>query len=430
MRVLFVSGEGIAADLARRLGQEGCEVKLFIQAKAQQQCLNGLVQKTGNWKQELSWVGKGGLIIFDDVGYGKLQDKLRHEGYRVFGGSLSGDKLEKDRAHADAILKRNKLSTVPLHDFKTSREALQFVEKHPGPWVVKQNTHQSALNYVGELKDNRDVLTVLEHYSQLKINNITLQKKLQGVEIGIARYFNGNDWVGPIEMNVEHKSLFPGNIGPKTGEMGTLMWYDPSESNRIFQTTLARLKPYLQSINFRGDIALALFVNKRRIFPIEFTARLGCPSTHLQGVLNISPWHEFLGAVADGRHYALKYHSRFGIVITLALPPFPYTGKLDTEYSSNGIEILFRNKLTKHEQRRIHFEGVSSTNNGQERYSVCPSLGYVLFVSGLGDTVEQARKSAYDLVEKVVIPKVFFRNDIGSEFTESGLLRLQEWGWL
>jgi cystathionine beta-lyase family protein involved in aluminum resistance len=36
----------------------------------------------------------------------------------------------------------------------------------------------------------------------------------------VARFFNGNDWVGPIEINVEHKSFLNDNIGPLTAEMG------------------------------------------------------------------------------------------------------------------------------------------------------------------------------------------------------------------
>ena len=57
------------------------------------------------------------------------------------------------------------------------------------------------------------------------MDSIVIQKKVEGVEIAVARFFNGSDWVGPIEINVEHKDLFNGNLGPKTGEMGTLLWY-------------------------------------------------------------------------------------------------------------------------------------------------------------------------------------------------------------
>lgn len=53
MRVLFVSGELIAGDLAYRLKLEGCEVKLFIEHPEQKRCLDGFVEKTDDWKKEL-----------------------------------------------------------------------------------------------------------------------------------------------------------------------------------------------------------------------------------------------------------------------------------------------------------------------------------------------------------------------------------------
>jgi len=99
-RVLFISGELIAADLAYTLKKEGCEVRLFIDNKSDKDSFDGMVEKTTNWEDDLGWVGKDGLIIFDDVGYGNIQDKLRSEGYLVIGGSSDGDKLELDREYA------------------------------------------------------------------------------------------------------------------------------------------------------------------------------------------------------------------------------------------------------------------------------------------------------------------------------------------
>lgn len=49
-----------------------------------------------------------------------------------------------------------------------------------------------------------------------------LQEKVEGEEVVVARYFNGRDWVGPIEVSIEHKRMFPGGMGPNTFEMGSL----------------------------------------------------------------------------------------------------------------------------------------------------------------------------------------------------------------
>jgi len=424
-KVLFVSGELIAGDLAIKLKEEGCDVKLYIEDESRKDCLDGILVKTNNWEKELSWVGKEGLIVFDDVNYGKIQDELRKKGYQVVGGSAGGDALECVRDFGHKIFSACEINIVPCRDFKID-DAIKFVKRHKGEWVVKQDNHLSYLNYVGVLKDGSDVVEVLEKYKEDKIKNVSLQEKMEGVEIGVARYFNGHDWVGPIEFNIEHKGLHNGEIGPKTGEMGTVMWYDDDENNKLYQRTLAKIKPYLKHVNFRGDIDINCFVKGERVHPIEATARFGCPAVQLHDELILSPWNEFLMAVAKGEAYNLKYKKGFGVVVSVAIPPFPYKISNFENYMK-GAEIFFKRKLSKEEINRIHFEEVSLKKG---KYVIAGSNGFILYVTGYGKTVKEARKETYDLVEKIIIPKMFYRTDIGDKFFKKDQRKLKEWGWI
>ena len=90
VNILFISKNLIAGNLAYLLKKEGHTVKLFIEQKNSHESFDNMVSKSLNWKADLDWVGKDGLIVFDDVGYGRTQDKLRKEGYIVFGGSEMG----------------------------------------------------------------------------------------------------------------------------------------------------------------------------------------------------------------------------------------------------------------------------------------------------------------------------------------------------
>lgn len=433
MRVLFVSGELIAGDLAYRLKLEGCEVKLFIEHPEQKHCLDGFVEKTDDWKKELDWVGKDGLIVFDDVGYGKIQDNLRKEGYRVVGGSEGGDKLEKNREFGQGVFSKNGMKVAPNFNFNNAIEATEFVKNHIGSWVIKQNNHQSALNYVGVMEDGSDVLGVLENYRRLNIKNISLQKKLNGIEIAVGRFFNGEDWVGPAEINIEHKSFLNENIGPKTGEMGTLMWYLQGGNNRLFDETLGRLKPYLQGCGFKGTIDINCFVDHESVYPIEATARFGCPIVHLQTDMHVSGWADFLGAVSDGKDFNLIVREGYGIILTIAVPPFPYGGEsgFDT-FSSEGMRVVLSHDVSEGETKRIHFEGVSleARLGDKQNYVMTRNIGYAAFVGGTGETVEDAREQVYSLVKKIIIPKMMYRTDIGTEFIKKSKRELLSWGWI
>ena len=226
MNILFVSGELIAGDLALQLQREGNTLRLFIDCLAQQDCLNGFVPKTKNWEAELDWLGKDGLIVFDDVGYGETQGRLRREGYRVVGGSSGGDRLELDRAFAQQVFADCGLRVEPVFTFADAGEALAFISAKEGAWVVKQNDHQSHLNYVGVMDDGSDVRGVLASYQRLGICDISVQRRLHGVEIGVGRYFNGHDWVGPIEINQEHKGLLNCELGPIENRINNCQRHD------------------------------------------------------------------------------------------------------------------------------------------------------------------------------------------------------------
>ncbi len=431
--ILFVSSENmIAPHLAVRLKQEGHSVRLYLPPEAQTN-FSGLVEKTQDWRQELFWVGKNGLIIFDDIGSGKVQDDLRKEGYTVFGGCELGDKLESDRQYGQAIFAKYGIKTVPLKTFKDILDAIQFLKDNRGAWVIKQNGNASkSLNYVSHFADSRDVASVLENYNRnlkSQARAITLQERIDGVEIGVGRYFNGNDWVGPIEMNVEHKKFFPGDLGPPTSEMGTLAWYDDNEAeNKLFQETLAKLKPYLQEIGFRGDIDINCIVNETGAYPLEATPRFGSPITYLHDEIHQSPWGEFLYAVAKGEPYKLKWRRGYGIVILITVPPFPHNKKLP-QNSPYGLNIYFDDKLKKDEWRHFHFEEMA-LRAGENQYYISDHRGYVLYITGMGQTVEQAQNKVYGLANKVYIPKMFYRNDIGNRFIKSGMDKLREWGYL
>ncbi len=432
MRVLFISGELIAGDIAYRLKNEGCDVKLYIKDKSRKDCLDGIVTKTEEWKSELNWVGKDGLILFDDVGYGKEQDRLRAQGYNVVGGSEGGDMLEKEREMAQVIMSLYGINTLKTFKFRSIKEAVNFIKNDRTSWVIKQNDHKSTLNYVGAMEDGSDVISLLETYeSQLGNNNsLSIQKKVVGIEIGVARYFNGKAWASPIEINIEHKALFNGGIGPLTGEMGTLMWYDDNENNKLFKATLAKMEPYLKKINFKGDIDINCIVNKAEVYPLEITSRLGCPSTQLQAEIHLSPWKDFLMSLAKGKEYELDYKRGYGIIVSVSIPPFPYKN-ISNKYYAKGVEIIFKENLTDDEFGRLHFEEVSmKTDNGRRSFHIAGSNGFCLYVTGFGESVQNARQEAYDLVHKIVIPKMFYRTDIGTQFMEKDHQLLKEWGWI
>jgi phosphoribosylamine--glycine ligase len=269
MNILIVSEDVLAGNLGRIFLDEGHQVKMYIQDKRRKGNFEGIVDKVPTWKKELGWVGKDGLVVFDSCSFGDEQDDLRERGYSVVGSSSVGDRLENERDFGDKIFKEFGLKTAPLLNFKNIRSAIEYVKLNRRKWVVKQNsevTTQRNFNYVGEMDNAEDVIEILYNYkneTKYGLGPITLQEKVDGIEIATGRYFNGNSWVGPVQINLEHKKYFPGALGPTTSEMGTVAWYDENENNKLFNETLKKIEPFLKKINYESPKIWRNFCGKR-----------------------------------------------------------------------------------------------------------------------------------------------------------------------
>jgi len=283
-KFLFVSLDGLIADIAWQVVKEGHEVKLFIEAASEREIADGFVPKTDDWVPEVPWAD---VVVFDDVlGQGAKAHQLRQTGKLVVGGSPYTDQLEDDRAFGQQELKKAGVSIIPQENFHSFDDALAFVRANPNRYVIKPSGEAQNLKqllFVGEDEDGKDVIQVLEDYQRAwadRVKAFQLQRRIVGVEVAAGAFFNGKEFVLPVNVNFEHKKLFPGDIGPSTGEMGTAMFW--SEPTRLFNATLKKMEARLRDERYVGYIDVNCMVNSNGIYPLEFTSRFGYPTISIQ----------------------------------------------------------------------------------------------------------------------------------------------------
>jgi phosphoribosylamine---glycine ligase len=423
-KFLFVSLDGLIADIAWQVVKEGHEAKLFIESQEEREIADGFVSKTDDWVRDVPWAD---VIVFDDVlGQGAKAQQLRQTGKLVVGGTPYTDQLEDDRAFGQQELKKAGVSIIPQENFHSFDDALTFVRANPNRYVIKpsgeaQNIKQ--LLFVGEDEDGKDVIQVLEDYQRAwadRVKAFQLQRRIVGVEVAAGAFFNGTEFVLPVNINFEHKKLYPGDIGPSTGEMGTTMFW--SEPTRLFNATLKKMEPRLREEHYVGYIDVNCMVNSNGIYPLEFTSRFGYPTISIQQEGMITPIGEFFYRLAEGSISTFKARSGFQVGVRIMVPPFPYTDPETFAKTSKDAVIIFK----KPTRDGVHIEDVKLINN---EWVVTGTSGVVLIVVGTGTTMKAAQKQAYNRIENIMIPNMYYRMDIGDRWFED-FDRLHTWGYL
>jgi phosphoribosylamine--glycine ligase len=422
-KFLFVSYDGFIGDIAWILTKEGHQVKYFIESMDNRDIADGFVEKSEDWQADVEWAD---VIVFDDVlGQGQEAKRLRDNGKHVIGGTPYTDMLEDDRSFGQEVLKKLGINIIPYKTFSSFEDAIRYVEQNPGRYVIKPSGEAQNLKgllFVGEEDDGKDVVQVLDDYRQAwahRIPAFQLQKRAVGVEIAVGAFFNGKEFMSPINVNFEHKKLFPGNLGPSTGEMGTAMFW--SEPNRLFNQTLRKLEGKLAEERYVGYIDLNCIVNANGIYPLEFTARFGYPTIFIQQEGITMPMGEFFYGMATGALKNFKTRSGFQVGVRIVVPPFPFNDPETFKVKSKDSVIHFKKPTD-----GVHIEDVKLLNG---EWVITGTSGVVLVVVGTGYTMKQAQQQVYTRIKGIIIPHMYYRTDIGDRWFEDAD-RLHNWGYL
>lgn len=419
MRILGIGSKVELGDLYLSLLREGHEVRVFAGDPSYAGCFEGLLPKIDDWKAQLDWVGRDGVVLFERVGVGAQQDALRAQGYRVIGGSAVGDRLEYDRGFGQQTLRDAGLQTAAGFNFAGAAEAAEWLEAHPGRTVLKYHNNAKA-TFVGDHRDGRDVLFQLRRGPQ---GAVLLMPRLEGVEIGVGAYFDGQRFLRPTCIDFEHKRFFNGERGEMTGEMGTLVAYP--EQNRIFEATLARIEKVFRTAGHVGYVNLNMIANEAGLWPLEFTCRFGNPGFAILAPLQLEGWGDLFGRMLRGAETQFPASPDWSLGIVLTVPPFPE--ELPGADPDADPPLFFHQDPADNERGHYHLSDVR-IEDGQ--MFARRRTGYAMVVTGTGRTVDAAQRAATARAQNVAAPNLRWRTDIGDRFRNGEGEQLRRLGWL
>lgn len=424
LKFLFVSYEAESGDMAWQIQKEGNDVKFYSASSGDQDVYNGILDKIDNWKE---WVDWADVIVFDDIDFGLEADRIRKKGKLVIGGSVYTDNLETNREFGQAELKKHGVTTLSSWQFTNYDHAQNFIQNNPGRYVFKPSGGQWSANkdllFIGEEENGNDLLEILMQNKdvwQKKAPSFLLQKYVPGVEVAVGAFFNGKDFILPINVNFEHKRLFPGDIGPFTADMGALMFW--SESNYLFRETLEKMLPSLRKSGYIGYIDVNCIVNGRGIYPLEFTSRFGYPTIHVQLEGILQPTAEWFFMLARGETFTLKTKRGFQIGVEIFVPSYLSKTKESIEIYRD-LPVFFKKPEI---MDGVHIQDLKKVDSV---WRIAGESGTLLVITGSGITVEDARNQAYYRIQNIMIQNMFYRTDVGSDWKFNSD-KLHTWGYI
>lgn len=426
MNVLILDTDGVGLDFALRAAGAGHAVKLFRYTKKPDRYGEGFkqIELVDDYKQHMAWAKDGLILSTSNKRYLWELDRYRTDfGYKVFGPTVASARLEINRTAGMDAFKAIGVDMPAYQTFNSLEDAEVFARKSDRAWVVKPagDNDDKSLTYVS--RDPADLVGWLRRQIRcgktLK-GEVMLQEKVDRLEeVGVS------GWMGPdgflpdkFQVCVEHKPLMDGDIGPGTGEQGTVCQY--TFKDKLAEEMLLPMEPVLRALGHTGDFAIGAIVDKKgKAWPLEFTARCGYPAFWIQAASHRGDPVRWMRDLLDGKD-TLRVNYDVAIGVVMAQPFYPYD--LASPGQVEGVPIHgfedVRNDV--HPVEVMMGKGpVMDGGKLVERPTYETTGEYVLVATGTGKTVEKARKAVYGVVDKIRFPNRMFRTDIGQKVIQA-----------
>lgn len=376
------------------------------------------------------------IFITDNARYTDVLDVYRKKGYPIFGPSPEATELELDRAIGQKAMKDAGLNTIPGVEFKDYDAAARYVTAHPTFLVSKPSGDaDKALSYVSP--DAASLIYMLERWKKnekyrrdASKHGFILQEKKSGVEMAVGGWFGPAGWLDCWYENFEFKKLMVGDLGPNTGEMGTLSMY--VKKSKLADIALKPMTKLLHRLEYVGFIDVSgMLDDKGKFWPFEFTTRPGWPTFYNQTATHKGDPAQWMVDLMLGKNTLQTAENQACVSVVVAIPDFPYSHMTKKEVT--GIPIYGGTDSDQFHPCEVMLKDDVPTQVGDKivRMPGYVSCGdYVCVVTGLGDTVSAARRSAYAAVQKIHLPAdPFYRTDIGNGRVAKGLPAIQGHGF-
>ena len=330
------------------------------------------------------------------------------------GPCADGAQLEGSKDFAKIFMIENGIPTARYKTFTADSisQGKSFLAELSAPYVLKADGLAAGKGVI-ILNDLKEAQASLEEMLKGQFGQasqkVVVEEFLSGIELSVFVLTDGDNYVILPEAK-DYKRIGEGDKGLNTGGMGAISpvpfadaQFMAKVEQQVVKPTLAGLRK--RGIAYKGFIFLGLINVGGNPFVIEYNVRMGDPETEAVFPRISGDVLAAFKAVADGRltNNALGAIPRHSATVMIVSGGYP-------EDYTKGISI----DLTESVDGSMLFHAGTAINQANR---LVTSGGRVIAITALGDSLQEAIAHAYDGVKKVHFEKMYFRRDIGFEFT-------------
>ncbi len=340
-----------------------------------------------------------------------IVDEFRKARLKVFGPTKQAARVEASKSFSKDVMAQAKIRTAQAKSFEKVVDALDYVERHTLPVVIKADGLAQGKGVI--IATTRDqarqaIIDSMQHavFGQAG-KQVLIEQFLDGEELTIMAFTDGKTVV-PMPPAQDHKRVGDGDTGLNTGGMGA---YCPAPlgtaeiQEHVRREVLQPMVDVMARLGspFQGVLYAGLMVAKGTPYVLEFNARMGDPETQVVLPLLKTDLLDIIEAVVEHRldQLLVEWHPDATVCVVMASGGYPGSYQ-------QGIPISGLRPTTTTSAAAVVFHA----GTAQRDKDVVTAGGRVLGILGRGPTLSEAQREAYRVVNTISFEGCHFRADI------------------
>ena len=335
-------------------------------------------------------------------------DALEAKGIPCFGPRANAAIIEGSKVFSKDLMKKYGIPTAAYEVFDDMDAALRYLETAPIPTVIKADglalgkgviiamTREEAYDAVRSMMGDKVFGKSGDH--------IVIEEFLTGPEVSVLSFTDGKTVV-PMVSSMDHKRAGDNDTGLNTGGMGTVA-PNPYYTREIAEECMKTIfLPTINAMNaegrtFRGCLYFGLMLTPKGPRVIEYNCRFGDPETQVVLPLLESDLLTVMQATTNGTlaDTEVKFSDGHACCVIMASKGYPQS-------YDKGFEMTIPEDIADN----VYVAGAAIKDG-----KLVTAGGRVLGATAVADSLANAVKDAYALVDRISFDNAYYRHDIGA----------------